>query len=340
MKADSREEESMVWERADVVCIHRVNVKGEPSPEDIRRGARELLEAMHPIPRGGVIVKPNITVPAPPDSGIITHPSFVEGIVDYFDGLGSEVIVAEGGGSGDMSEYWQKSGYADLARRRGIKLVNLNFDEPVRVPIEGGKVLKEVRVARTMVEGKYLVNAAKLKTFLLGEASLCTKNLMGVVIPQRERWFCKEWMLKGMAISREERDERRRELLTSRLREEAEVFFHRVCDLALVIRPSLNMIDGIVAREGTGFFRGRNIPVGLAVAGVNPVCVDAVASYLIGLDPSQVGVLRVATERGLGTNRIEEIKVYQAVDGELRMCRDIEGLVHRQSLSPIRSYPL
>ena len=149
-----------------------------------------------------------------------------------------------------------------------------------------------------------------------------------------------EWMLKGMEISRREEDERRREEMTSELREEAEVFFNRACDLATVVRPSLNVIDGIVAREGTGFFRGRNVPVGLAVAGVNPVCVDAVASYLIGLDPSRVGILRVATERGLGTNRLEDIEVYRVVDGELEPCRDLEALVHRPPLRPIRCYPL
>ena len=331
-----------VWERAHVVCIHRVDVKGDPSWEDIRRGARELLEAMHPTPGGGVLLKPNLSTPAPPDSGIVTHPSFVEGIVDYFEGIGSDILVAEGGGDGDMSAYWEETGYADLAQRRGVDLVNLNFDERVRIPIEGGEVLKDIQVARTVVEGgKVLVNVATLKTFLLGETSLCTKNLMGVVIPQKERWLCKEWMLKGMAISRAERDERRKEeRMMSELREEAEVFFHRVCDLALVIRPSLNLIDGIVAREGTGFFRGRNIPVGLVVAGIHPVCVDTVASRLIGLDPAEVGILRVATERGWGTNRMEEIEVYETVDGELKVCEDVEALVHRPSLRPIRSYPL
>jgi hypothetical protein len=59
----------------------------------------------------------------------------------------------------------------------------------------------------------------------------------------------------------------------------------RLTDTAQVIRPALNIVEGIVGREGTGFQRGRNRTLGLAVAGVNPVAVDSLTSYLMGFDP-------------------------------------------------------
>ena len=52
----------------------------------------------------------------------------------------------------------------------------------------------------------------------------------------------------------------------------------RLADTAQVLRPALNIVEGVVGREGTGFHRGRNRPLGLVIAGVNMVAVDSVAS--------------------------------------------------------------
>ena len=41
----------------------------------------------------------------------------------------------------------------------------------------------------------------------------------------------------------------------------------RLADTAQVIRPSLNLLEGVIAREGTGFQRGRNRALGLVIAG-------------------------------------------------------------------------
>ncbi|MFQ6078199.1 MAG: DUF362 domain-containing protein, partial [Thermodesulfobacteriota bacterium] len=89
------------WQRKDAVCIYRLQTPSYPTAEDFRRCAYELLKAMEVVPNDKIVLKPNITVPERPESGIVTHPAFVAGIIDYFkdSGLGADrIAIAEKGG--------------------------------------------------------------------------------------------------------------------------------------------------------------------------------------------------------------------------------------------------
>lgn len=56
------------------------------------------------------------------------------------------------------------------------------------------------------------------------------------------------------------------------------------------------LVDGIIAGEGEGPLEPTPRPVGLILAGRNPVAVDAVAARAIGFDPSRLPLLRHAFE--------------------------------------------
>ena len=74
------------------VYIHKLKPVCEPpSSEDMARSAYELLRAVAPPLKKRVAIKPNITVPAERDSGIVTHPDFVAGVIDYFREMGVAV---------------------------------------------------------------------------------------------------------------------------------------------------------------------------------------------------------------------------------------------------------
>jgi uncharacterized protein (DUF362 family) len=92
------------------------------------------------------------------------------------------------------------------------------------------------------------------------------------------------------------------------------------------VRPRLNVVEGIVGRDGSGFQQGRNYALGMVVAGTNVVAVDSVASYLMGFDPLKIIYLRVAAGIGLGCNQVSRLRLYEARGGELRRCRDLDAL--------------
>ena len=96
-------------------------------------------------------------------------------------------------------------------------------------------------------------------------------------------------------------------------------FYHKLCDLLVALRglgmPRLSVVDGLVGRDGTAFNEGANYPLGWALAGVNEVHVDAVATYLMGLDPQATPYLQFAHARGLGTIDPEGIEVVDLASG-------------------------
>ena len=87
----------------NAVCLYKMDRDGAAREEDFYRAAYELLKAVRPDVGKRVVMKPNVTVPAEPDSGIITHPTFVRGVVAYLEEVGvriEDMVIAEGGGSG------------------------------------------------------------------------------------------------------------------------------------------------------------------------------------------------------------------------------------------------
>jgi len=88
--------------------------------------ALDAIGAADRLPRRGlVIVKPNLTnADAPP---VTTPPAAAEAVWRYCrDRCGAEVVIGEGCGSGTTEEVFAATGYAKLARREGIRLIDFN----------------------------------------------------------------------------------------------------------------------------------------------------------------------------------------------------------------------
>ena len=92
------------------------------------------------------------------------------------------------------------------------------------------------------------------------------------------------------------------------------------------MRPALNVVEGVVGRDGTGFHQGKNHPLGLCIAGTNAATVDAFASWLMGFDPLKLIYLQTAAAAGLGEIDPRRFEVYTVEIGGLVRCRDAAGL--------------
>src|SRR5690606_32679635 len=67
--------------------------------------------------------------------------------------------------------------------------------------------------------------------------------------------------------------------------------------------------------------------MGIALAGSNQTAVDTIGTALMGIDPANVTYLRVAGERNMGPNRVNDIRVLEVVDGALVERKGIDDLV-------------
>jgi uncharacterized protein (DUF362 family) len=87
----------------------------------------------------------------------------------------------------------------------------------------------------------------------------------------------------------------------------AEQWAQRMVDNAEVLPPSfVNMVEGVFAYgDEPGIVHSDFVTVGRST-----IAVDSVTSWLMGHDPRELPYLRIAKERGLGDNDIENIPIY------------------------------
>ncbi len=165
------------WSAPTGVASHRTS--GGKSARDL---GFEIMEMMGlDWAKKRVLIKPNLTIKAPPDSGIITNPIFCEGIIDYLKKNGAEKIsIGEGTSDAendDMSGVYQATGFLDLSLKTGVELINFNKD----IIIEGANLPKSI------LDFDILLNMPALKTHHVAIATLGIKNLMGLFLPVEQR---------------------------------------------------------------------------------------------------------------------------------------------------------
>ncbi len=315
------------WNRPDtVILFHSPDAYPYPN-EAFTKASRALFDVLRPeIDKPKVTLKPNVVHGVTPDSGITVHPAFLRGIVEYLVGAGFEpgaISVAEGGGgeeSRDMSVHYANVGYDVLRNELGFNLVDLNADDFVRVDIPTGVVFDQMPIGKTVWDpDAYFINIPKMRTHNLAVTTISIKNLQGIVVPLEERHMCT--MFPRFAGDRGGNG------LQSSVIDTHERWAHKICDISLARTPDLNIVDALVPRDGTGFRNGNDRPMGLALASTNQTALDTIGTALMGIDPADITYLRVAGERGMGPNRVDDIRILEVVDGALVERDGIASLV-------------
>ena len=317
----------------DKVYLFRAEITGNEAPfEAYRDLAHEALRILDlALPEAGtVLLKPNATVLFPAQKRIVTHPGFLAGMADALVEKGVDacrLVVADGqsGEQPDSGNTWKGAGYTKMAVGRKLTLTALNDRPSRRVPVPGGVVFEAYPIYRDVTDCAFFFNVPLAKCHNLGCTTLAIKNLMGI-LARPERHLC-----HIQDVDRPYESEIWR-LTESGLSLFEDRFYHKLCDLVAALRslkiPRLCMVDGLVGRDGTAFNEGENHPLGWTLIGENEVHVDAVATYLMGLDPETTPYLRFAALRGLGSNRLDEIEVVDLACG---------GTMDRQTLTDVRS---
>jgi len=226
--------------------------------------------------RSRVVVKLNITGNLPPESGVITSPSVLDGTLAFLHDHGiRDVVVAEGGGD-DVTAAFDQFGYRQVAERHGVPLIDLNHDEVQWVPVPDPLAVERFSIVRTVLECDAIVNLPCLKVHN-GEAvvTLCMKNMMGFI----ER-------------------HRRREMHDN--------FADKIIDLRKIVSPDVSLVDGLVGRTW-GEIHGEPVGMELMLAGIDYVAADAVGAAVMGMD----GVPHIlnAARHGLGVADLGRIEV-------------------------------
>jgi len=88
--------------------------------------------------------------------------------------------------------------------------------------------------------------------------------------------------------------------------------------LAEVAAPDLTVVDGFEGLEGEGPTSGQLVELGCAIAGTDPVAVDAIAATVMGFEPARIEYLFRADQLGLGTIERDAMAIFGDDIGSVR----------------------
>jgi uncharacterized protein (DUF362 family) len=230
------------------------------------------------VPLAGkrVVLKPNL-VEYRKAQVINTDPRFIDAVIRLCQDEGaSEVIVAEGPGHWRNVEFLvEESGLGPVLRKHGVKFVDLNHDEPVKVPNLGRLTgLDHLYLTRTVMSADVFVSLPKLKTHHWAGATLSLKNLFGTLPGICYGWPKNELHWRGIPQS--------------------------IIDIALTHTPHLAIVDGVVGMEGDGPLAGKAKQAGVLVMGADLVAVDATCCRLMKLPVERIPTLVLGSAMKLG----------------------------------------
>jgi uncharacterized protein (DUF362 family) len=207
-----------------------------------------------------VLLKPNL-------NGVdgCTDRDLVECLIRLLSDFGvGKVFLAEStfGTAEKTDMLFRETGYAGLAKKYGIGLINLNESEAVEVAVENPLVLEKLRVAREFFEADRIINLPNMKVHYATGISLAMKNLKGLMVGDAKR-HCHEVGLDKAIV-----------------------------DLNNTIRPHLNLVDAISCMERMGPRGGDIVRLGLVMAGVSAAEVDCVGAAVMGFGLEEVRHLK------------------------------------------------
>ena len=175
---------------------------------------------------------------------------------------------------------YEKSGIKEVIEREGGRWVNLEEEKKIKKKIPGGRIFDSLSLPKILDEIDLLINVPKMKINMMASVSLCIKNLFGLIsFRDRKRFH------RGFDLS------------------------YSLIDIAKVVRPHLNIIDGIFAMEGMSSHVGTVRPIGALIGSLNMVAADIVGTQVMGFNPMEIVTTQLALKDKLGVENPNQIEI-------------------------------
>ncbi len=221
-----------------------------------------------------VMIKPNLN-----GTEGITDIRLTEALIQLLNDYGMrKPIVAESTfGSPAMTDmFFNKTGYAELAKKYDLPLINLNRSEIVEKDVNDPMILPKIKIAREVLEADAIINLPVMKVHYATGITLAMKNLKGILVGDEKRHFHESGLNES------------------------------IVDLNSIIKPRLNIIDCITCMEKMGPRGGELFNLDLVIAGAEPAETDYAGSLLMGFDLDEVKHLKYYIEKfNVNINDIE-----------------------------------
>lgn len=239
---------------------------------DLTRSSIEAIGGMGRfVSRGDIVwVKPNIGWNRAPELAANTNPAVVAALVELCYEAGAKRVKVGDHACHNPKQTYRSSGIEAAAKEAGALVVQLDENRFRNVAL-GGALLDEWLLYPEIIESDLVINVPIAKHHGLSQATLCMKNLMGVIGGNRGAWH------QNLPAC--------------------------LCDLAGYLKPRLSVLDGVRLLTDHGPQGGNPLDVKRAdtvAAGADMVALDAFGAGLLGHEPLSLPTIRAAAEAELG----------------------------------------
>lgn len=231
-----------------------------------------------------ILLKPNLLTDSKPEKAVTTHPALVRAVCEQLVELGCEVWVGDssGGYGGVTGRALKNSGVKKVCDDLNVRLINFDDCEKQKIASES-RLLRNLKVAKPVLEADAIISLPKLKTHLLTTYTGGVKNSLGCLVGGDKP-----------ALHRRAPD--------------AHTFSKALLDVYEALTPKLVIMDAVTGMEGDGPQNGDKKTVGLLLASPNGVALDMVACKTIGFPPMSVPTNEQGVKRGISPP-LKEVKV-------------------------------
>jgi len=224
-------------------------------------------------PGDSVLLKVNAAFASPASLGATTHPELLAAVIRACRGAGAARVAVTDNPINNPESCFEITGLAGAAREHGAHLVipRASLFAPATLP--GARLIRDWPVLAGAFKGVTKVIAlAPVKDHARAGASMLLKNAYGLLGGRRNVFH--------------------------------QDIFGIIAELALLVRPTLSVLDGVVSMMANGPTGGSLSDLkatGVLVVSTDPVAADALGVELLGRTLDDVPYIRMAQAAGAGT---------------------------------------
>jgi uncharacterized protein (DUF362 family) len=224
-----------------------------------------------------VVIKPNISWGRSPIMAATTNPEVLQAVIELCQEAGAQKVRIADNTIENANFCFSVSGAADVAKITGAELINPNLSLMREMKLQGDR-LDVWPIYLPIVEADKLINLPVAKDHILSSVTLGMKNWFGAIGGRR-----------------------------GSLHQE---IHPNIVDLAQFFKPAVTLIDAtrIMIRNGpSGGSTSDVVTKNTLILSNDPVAADGKAALLFGKEPQDIGHIKLAMKRGLGTYDFSEL---------------------------------
>jgi uncharacterized protein (DUF362 family) len=218
-----------------------------------------------------VVIKPNISWARSPKMAATTNPEVLQAVIELCQDAGAKKVRIADNTIENSKFCFSVSGAANVAKLTGAELISPDSSLMREMKLQGDR-LDVWPVYLPIVEADKLINLPVAKDHILSSVTLGMKNWFGAIGGRRG------------SLHRE--------------------IHPNIVDLVQFFKPTVTLVDAtrIMARNGpSGGSTSDVVTKNTLILSDDPVAADGKAALLLGKEPQNIGHIKLAEKRGLGT---------------------------------------